>query len=430
MVATNLKKYENVRDKYGVTVGSWAVQTAPSYFQCTICIPTKTLCFKQGKCELTKHSESKRHRDQAESDENVKSRQPTVKDLLINKEESMKKEAQDFEIALATFYASHGIPLTSIKCLVDLMKRFIPESEMLQKVKLGETKAHYLINNGIAKEYSEITKEKILSSIAVGASLDESEVNHVSQMAVTTKIATKEGVEYRFFKTLDLEDGEAKTITDTFVKSFKEENIDLEDKIIDAATDGCPTMIGTKSGFITRLGKEIQGIHFTGSCGAHNVSNTMQHATESFDADLKMALVDIYFDIGGAPGKGLKRMKEFKSLCKERGHIPKPFKKFISTRFRSLRTCIGPVLDNYDEIVNYYRNVKKTIKTPGPRRDRLIAFFVDREEMSQLKLNFINAATLDFTEKIDFFESRSANIHNTVDTLENLLFDQLSKFVD
>ena len=92
MVATNLKKYENVRDKYGVTVGSWAVQTAPSYFQCTICIPTKTLCFKQGKCELTKHSESKRHRDQAESDENVKSRQPTVKDLLINKEESMKKE--------------------------------------------------------------------------------------------------------------------------------------------------------------------------------------------------------------------------------------------------------------------------------------------------------------------------------------------------
>ena len=74
--------------------------------------------------------------------------------------------------------------------------------------------------------------------------------------------------------------------------------------------------------------------------------------------------------------------------------------------------------------------MKKTIKTPGPRRDRLIAFFVDREEMSQLKLNFINAATLDFTEKIDFFESRSANIHNTVDTLENLLFDQLSKFVD
>ena len=56
--------------------------------------------------------------------------------------------------------------------------------------------------------------------------------------------------------------------------------------------------------------------------------------------------------------------------------------------------------------------------------------FVVREEMSRLKFEFIYAATLDFTEKIDFFESRAANVHNTADTLEDLLFGQLNKFVD
>ena len=429
MVATNLKRYENVKDKHGVTVGSWAVQVEPGYFKCTICKPVKTLCFKQGKGELTKHSESQRHRENYQN--SSKSHQPSVLDLINKREENeVKEKATDFEIALATFYGVHGIPLTSIKCLVDLIKNAVPESEMLRKVKLGETKAHYLINQGIGKEYSEKTVDKLKHCIAFGASIDESEVNKVSQMEITVKVATKEGVEYRHFKTLDLEAGDAQTITDTFVDAFEDENISLNDGCIDVATDGCNTMTGEKSGVITRISKKFEGIYFTGSCGAHNASNTMQHATESFDGDLKMALVDIYFDIGGAPGKGTKRMKEFKSLCKERGHIPKQFKKFISTRFRSLRTCIGPVLDNYDEIVNYYTNVKNTVKKPSPRRNRLIEMFVIREEMSRLKFEFIYAATLDFTEKIDFFESRAANVHNTADTLEDLLFGQLNKFVD
>ena len=33
----------------------------------------------------------------------------------------------------------------------------------------------------------------------------------------------------------------------------------------------------------------------------------MQHSVESYDKDMKSALVDLYFDLGGAEGKGLKR---------------------------------------------------------------------------------------------------------------------------
>ena len=42
---------------------------------------------------------------------------------------------------------------------------------------------------------------------------------------------------------------------------------------------------------------------------------------------------------------------------------------------------------------------------------------------------FIFAATLNLTEKIDFFESNNLNIHNSVDAIENVYVDQLRKIV-
>ena len=57
-------------------------------------------------------------------------------------------------------------------------------------------------------------------------------------MEITVKVATKEEVEYRHFKTLDLEAGDAQTITDTIVDAFEDKNISLNDGCIDVATDG------------------------------------------------------------------------------------------------------------------------------------------------------------------------------------------------
>ena len=156
-----------------------------------------------------------------------------------------------------------------------------------------------------------------------------------------------------------------------------------------------------------------------------NLKNTMQHSVESYDKDMKSALVDLYFDLGGAEGKGLKKLKAFKASCKSWGHVFKPFKKFISVRFRSLRTCIEPVLHNFDELVHFYKSVKK----PTPRQEKLITYFVERESVSKLNLMFIFAATLNLTEKIDFFESNNLNIHNSVDVIENVYVDQLRKIV-
>ena len=43
-------------------------------------------------------------------------------------------------------------------------------------------------------------------------------------------------------------------------------------------------------------------------------------------------MVDLYFDIVGAKGKGLKKMKERQAVEKAMGMDFKPIKKFVSTR--------------------------------------------------------------------------------------------------
>ena len=54
-------KYLKEKDQNGVLVGNWAEQGEPGYFICKCCLPQKPLCFKKGKRELTRHSESVKH---------------------------------------------------------------------------------------------------------------------------------------------------------------------------------------------------------------------------------------------------------------------------------------------------------------------------------------------------------------------------------
>ena len=296
----------------------------------------------------------------------------------------------------------------------------------MRKVKLGRTKAGYLTTFGIGETFEKETIDKLKNCDAFSIQIDESEVNKVSQLEIRANLSSKgKGIERRHFKVVDLEAGDAGTITETVLEAFIEDGIDVKGKLIDIGMDGCSTMQGIKNGVITRMMKEIPQLRSTGSCNSHNLANTMKHATEKFDPDIKLALVDLYQDIGGSKGKGLKKKKEFEAVARDMGLEPKPVKRFVDTRFRTLLVCISPVLHNYLAIVKYYRTLKK----PTDRQKRLQAFFVDREDKSRIELKFL-IGTTEFTAAIDFFEESQAHVHNTKDKLEQILVGQLGKILD
>ena len=120
------------------------------------------------------------------------------------------------------------------------------------------------------------------------------------------------------------------------VEKFDSDGIDYHSKLIQVSTDGCNTMIGCHKGVVTKFQEHVKECHYTGSCNRHNLGNTLGHALEAFCSDTKHMFVDIYEDLGGAKGKGTKKMKEFENFCLSRGVVAKPFKKFISVRFRAL----------------------------------------------------------------------------------------------
>ena len=211
----------------------------------------------------------------------------------------------------------------------------------------------------MAETYEEETIKKLQKCDAFSIGIDESEVNKKSELLITATIATKEeGIENVYYKSINLEGGDIKTITDSVFDTFTEDKIEYMRKMVDVGSDCCATMLGYKTGVLKRMMDEVPQLRSTGSCNSHNVSNTMQHSTEKFDSDMKPALTDLYYDIGGAKGKGLKKKKEFEETARN----------------------IEPVLHNFLALVHYYKSLKK----PTERQKRLQAYFVDRCDMSML----------------------------------------------
>ena len=365
----NLTNYSGSKDKFGVEVGSWAVAKSPGVAECKLC-PGTLLSFNKGKANLIQHSETKKHRSAQTNTGNQG--QPDIRDALREKgndvEVERKARASDFEIALVQSCARHDVPARVVECIIDVVKEHIIDSEIMKEVKLCRTKVLYLTEHGLGEYYEKETLKKLRDCDAFSVAFDESEINKKSEMAMTVKIASKEsGLEARYYKSVDLEAGDADTITNAVLDTFKEDKVDYKNKMVAADMDGCSTMQGCKSGVMTRLIKEVPQLSSLGSSNAHNISNAMMHGVTKADPNMKEALVDLYQDIGGAKGKGLKRQKECLKVAGEMGYDFKHINRFVSTRFRTLRHCIEPVLHNYPVLVKYYKSVKK----PTPRQQRL-----------------------------------------------------------
>ena len=130
--------------------------------------------------------------------------------------DALKAKAKDLEIAIVTFLSRHGVSPKQSECLMKIMKKFAPDSEIIKKASLGREKAGYLTVHGVGEAFGEETVQKLKNCDAFSVQIDESEVNKVSQLEIVAKIATRgEGIETRHFKCVDLEAGDAETISDT-----------------------------------------------------------------------------------------------------------------------------------------------------------------------------------------------------------------------
>ena len=433
----NLGSFLEKKDEKGEVVGSWAEERNPNsgIAWCKYC--STEVNFQQGSRSLLVHSMRKKHKDKKALGVKKASKQLTQEETIEGKAKESEEEAKAnedttrFEIDLSRSLSCHKVSPLFLDCLQDILKKHCSDSVVVQRMKLHKDKGAYLVRFGIGKTYREETVELLRTCDAFSIGFDKTEINKSSQLEILMKIAHKEyGIVLRHYRTIDLEAGDAATLTSTITESLMLDGVDFKRKLIAPMSDGCATMEGKKSGVKVRLSKEVEGMKDLGPCNGHNISNAIKHGVRVFDTDCDSAvedmLVDLFQDIGGAKGKGTKKMKEFFMTCKEIGLKPDKILRFVSTRFRTYRMCLEPVVTNWEGLVKFYKEVKK----PTDRQLRLKTFFVEQEEMSLLKAKFLLAATRELVLAIDFFEQRTELLHKSRAKMEEVLRTQILKFHD
>ena len=429
MVAKKISSYTSQKDTNGDLIGTWAIDVGGGRAKCKAC-GEKSFSFAFGKKAFTQHSITEGHQ------KNMKKLNGTQKQLHIDEmvagddhEKILKKKARRFEVDLVRRLDSHNVPFTVVPCLVDCLMTNLAESdgsEIVQKIELGRSKASYIAKHGIAKTYLQETISKLQDCDGFSIGFDESEVNKEHECEVMVMLSMKEtGIELRHYRTIALESTDAQTIVDTLREQMDDDLVPWRTKLLAPMTDGCNTMAGRLSGVKKRLADLVPDLKDLGSCNDHHIGNAAKKGVEDFDEDVKEVLVNVYFDLGGAKGKGLKKKKHFERLAKAKGRKVVALKKFGATRFRSYRISSSPVIRNWSCLVDYYTSVDK----PTDRQVKLKIFFVDQEIYSLLRLEFIMAATVQMNDAINFFEGRTNKIHIVREKMEHVLRSQLLQFM-
>ena len=426
-----LKNHLSLEDKNGLAVGAWAKPSLPGYALCSWC-NNSTICFKTGTLKLTKHSETEKHINNKPKDL-VNTLQLTLEEAISdaaaenNKELELKNKVREMEIDLVRSFSRHSVPFEMMDCLQEILKKHVVDSEVVKKMRLHHSKATYLLKNAVGPVYLEQTVKMLQQCDAFVIAFDESEINKRSELELMVKLSHEVyGIQLRHYRTLDLEDGEAQTTVDAILDSFQDDGIDYEKRLISSMSDGCMTNEGHKGGVKKLLSEKVPQLKDVGSCNDHHVGNAFKYAVFAFDEDCHEALVDIYQDIGGAKGKGLKKKKAFEAVCQKYSVSPISFKKLCTTRFRSYVIALNPVLSNWHCILVYYRTAKKLTA----RQVRLKSFLVDREIMTALKLNFIWSTSRYMVEILDFFEQRKIQIHTLHSKMTEVLVLCMKRFLN
>ena len=234
-------------------------------FRCKYC-RTEIKFENAGVTKLHQHSEGKKHRERVKPDDRL---QQTLSGFVHQfsaeaKEEIKNTEAvRKFEIAMARAFSRHQMSPVHLGCVVDVLKKYLPDSEILKKVSLCKLKGSYTIS-AIAKTYHQETIQLIKESDAISLGFDESEMNKREEMEIVVKMShPQHGIMTRHFKTVELERADAEFITNTLLEQFTQEGICLDDLLISLMTDGTNTMIGHKSGVVKRVRDEYKNFENT-----------------------------------------------------------------------------------------------------------------------------------------------------------------------
>ena len=221
----NFSSFHDKVDCNGDIISSWAESLSGGTYRCKVCASDSN-SFKRGLASFNQHAKSNIHKN------NMKRVDKASKQLTIaasfkqvadedDHENDLKQKTHDFEIDLVRRLDRHFVSLEVLPCLVQCLKTHLSTEEgrqIVEKMSLGADKGRYISEHGIAKTYLEETILKLQTCDGFSVGFDESEVNKLTELQVMVILAEKDhGIEMRHYRTLNLDGGDAESITAALV---------------------------------------------------------------------------------------------------------------------------------------------------------------------------------------------------------------------
>ena len=195
---------------------------------------------------LHKHGKSPNHVDAVERTKGqVKLTDVRLKPSAASIKKKLDQDSRKLELALSVMCAKNHLPISLMDFLPPILKKFVPESAIVQNMKSGRTKTTGLIRNVIAPAGEEAlvkTLQKQHFSITVDEATDRTTTKF---MAIIVKYYSKERGKPvdEFFSIPVVTNATAEGLKDLVLEEFQKADIPLKN-IIGFASDNCATMAG------------------------------------------------------------------------------------------------------------------------------------------------------------------------------------------
>ncbi|XP_063872067.1 LOW QUALITY PROTEIN: protein FAM200C-like [Scylla paramamosain] len=298
-------------------------------------------------------------------------------------QETWKLVEASYELSLLIAKAKkpHSVGETLVKpCLLSAANTVLGEESQrkLSKISLSDNTAKRRIDE-LSEDIKEQVLDKIKASRFFAIQCDEStDVVHLCQLLVYSRFVDEGTVKEEILFSAALE-ATAKAI-DVFSKVdefFQEHSLSWE-KLVGVCTDGAPSMIGSRSGFV-KLVKEknpaVTGTH----CVIHRQSLASKTLPSNLRSSLNLAIKVVNFVKHSSLNSRL-----FAALCSDLGTDYKTLLFHTEVRWLSKGNMLSRLYELKDEVEIFLQKQKQ---------DKLYEAF--REEDFQLSLAYL----------VDFFEA-------------------------
>ncbi|XP_031328947.1 uncharacterized protein LOC116170670 [Photinus pyralis] len=381
---------------------------------CVLC-KTEIMCHKTG---ILRHSLSKKH------NLNMKQVSTNTKIPNLYKISPTDDNVRNAELKLSALLATNNLSFSLMDTLAPLCKNIFPDSEIAQKLSLKRTKATALITNSLGKFFF----EDLYSILQIPGTffsiiMDETtDIGVKKQCAFTViycdpnsgKIVTK------FFDMIEISSGKAEDLYRSLKEVIVSKNIPLTN-LVGFSSDTTNVMVGHNNSVFSFLKAELKNIVCV-KCSCHMIHLSASKAC----LKLPRSVEDLLRNLGSHFNRShlrQERFREFQEFFKTDIH---KILSHATTRWLSMKQCTDRVLEQYDPLKAYLREL--TFTDPSISNDDMLKTI--ENHFTKIYLEFMSY-TLELLNGFNLmFQSEAPLLHKLKPQVESLLKSLCSNFID